>query len=114
MQTGEVQVGWYWVEPATRGRGKTDEQVALNAYPNPFDNTTQISFTIPTDAQTNIAVYSVDGQRVVNIFNDKVVANTPTTVAFQAANLPAGMYVVRLQTETGLMQHHKLILNKYI
>ncbi|MGB1206141.1 MAG: T9SS type A sorting domain-containing protein [Chitinophagales bacterium] len=112
LQTNEVQVGWYWVEPTTRGRGKVAEQVALNAYPNPFDNTTQISFTIPADAQTNIAVYSVDGQKIADIFNDKVVANTATMVEFKAANLPAGMYVVRLQTETGLMQHHKLILNK--
>lgn len=45
----------------------------LNAnYPNPFNPTTTISFSIPADSKVGVSIYNVKGQKVKTLVNDEL------------------------------------------
>jgi len=74
-------------------------QVVLNQnYPNPFNPTTTISFTLPTTANVTLEVFNMLGQRVSTLAANRTMASGQHSVAFDAANMPSGMYLYRLST----------------
>ncbi len=109
--SGGGTVGWFWVEPGRRGRGKLQEG-GLTAYPNPFGGATTIVFSVVETANTTVEVYSVNGQQVATLFKGALEANKTQSVEFKANDLPAGMYFIRLTTDTGTVKHHKVLLNR--
>ncbi len=107
----DATIGWYWVEPQRRGRGKTME-ATLQMYPNPFSEVTNIEFTMPQTGKVMIDVYSIDGQLVRNLFNETVNAKEQRKVPFNGGHLPSGIYLVKMITSAGDVYTQKLILNK--
>ncbi|MFH1735277.1 MAG: T9SS type A sorting domain-containing protein, partial [bacterium] len=99
-------------------------------YPNPFNPTTTLTFTLPVAAEVDLTVYNVHGQNVVGARHPdgsgQVAAPssgsgaTPTTgyyspgthtIQFDGSNLASGIYFVRLQAgDYSAMQ--KLVLLK--
>jgi|GEM_PF-287598 len=69
-------------------------------YPNPFNPTTTISFTVPEASPVRLAVYDMLG-RQVRVLIDSNVAAGQTEVVFDAAGLPTGSYLYRLTTPQG-------------
>lgn len=70
------------------------------AYPNPFNPTTTISYTIPTSvksemAKVNLVVYDVLGKEIKALVN-KSQAPGSYEVKFNASDLPSGIYYYRL------------------
>lgn len=53
-----------------------DGFVLRDAYPNPFNPSTKIEFTLPVDHRVNFAVYNIAGQRVKVLANEKFSAGT--------------------------------------
>lgn len=70
--------------------------VLHNNYPNPFNPTTNISFTIPVTENVQLNVYNVLGQRVQTLMNGVMPAGTHT-VNFNAANLASGVYIYQVR-----------------
>ncbi len=70
-------------------------------FPNPFNPTTQISFSVPTTAQASLKVYTLLGQEVAVLFNDIATSNTAYSITFNAKNLPSGIYLYSLRTAIG-------------
>ncbi len=64
-------------------------------YPNPFNPTTVIPFALDTPARVRIDVYDLTG-RLVQTLTDALFASGIHTIRFDATDLPAGAYVVRL------------------
>ncbi len=108
---GQQTVGWYWVQPTRRGRGKLDSQ-SLTAYPNPFSAETTIEFSVAETMNIQVGVFGLDGREVAEIYNDTANADETYKANFNANDLPAGIYLIRLTTANGEVQHHKLILSK--
>jgi hypothetical protein len=67
-------------------------------YPNPFNPSTTIAFSIASDAVTTLAVYNLLGQNVMTLFNGQATAGTMYQVVFDASSLPSGSYVARLES----------------
>jgi len=73
----------------------------LPAYPNPFNPSTTVAFSLPQAAQTELAVYNIRGQRVCTLVNDHLAAGdhsvqwNGTDDAGRAVS--SGVYFCRLQ-----------------
>jgi len=65
-------------------------------YPNPFTSRTVFRFALPERAHVSLAVYDVLGREVRRLADRRMEAGTHR-IAFEASDLPSGVYVYRLQ-----------------
>ncbi len=65
-------------------------------FPNPFNPTTTISFTLPEASDVSLKVFDVNGREVARIASGSFSSGTHTIV-FDATDLPSGMYMYRLE-----------------
>jgi surface protein len=66
------------------------------AYPNPFNPSTQISYSLDAGRQTRIAVYDLLGREVAVLVNGTMPAGRHR-VTFDASGMASGVYLVRLE-----------------
>ena len=86
------------------------ESFALESnYPNPFNPSTAIRFSLPESAHVSLVVYNTLGQ-VVGTLVDGMQAAGHHQVQFEAGELPSGMYVYSLQTPAGTFSKTMLLL----
>lgn len=65
-------------------------------YPNPFNLTTVIRFTLPSASRVNLQVYDIAGRSVMTLVNGWREAGVHE-VTFDGADIPSGIYLARLQ-----------------
>jgi hypothetical protein len=65
------------------------------AYPNPFNPSANIGFTVPERALVKLTVYDVTGVEVSTLVNGWMEAGTHTAV-FDGSGLASGVYFYRL------------------
>ncbi len=82
----------------------------LNNYPNPFNPSTSIRFTLGTSGDVQLAVYDVNGRQVANLVNGYRAAGSHE-VSFDGSNLASGVYVYTLSAN-GLTSTAKMVLMK--
>lgn len=78
-------------------------EVTLGHYPNPFDATTTIRFSLPKREHVALKVFDVLGREVATLAEGEWEAGDHA-VMFDAGTLPSGVYVVRLQSGNGIHQ----------
>jgi hypothetical protein len=90
-----------------------------NNYPNPFNPTTNIRFSLPIKSEVNLEIYNIIGQKVAVLINKELEAGYHS-VEFSASSarslLSSGVYIYRL-TATGsngnnFIQTKKMMLVK--
>ena len=64
-------------------------------YPNPFNPTTKISYSIPEDAKVMLKVYDMLGTEVAELVNETQTPGYHETT-FDASNLSSGVYIYRI------------------
>jgi glucose/arabinose dehydrogenase len=77
-------------------------------FPNPFNPSTSISYTIQRQGYVRLSVYNLLGQEVSRVF-EGVQPEGKYTVAFNNLDLPSGIYFYRLQAP-GLFETKKMII----
>jgi hypothetical protein len=82
---------------------------ALAAYPNPFNPTTTLVFTLPHDEQAALTVYDVSGRTVETLTSGFLPAGVHR-FTFNAAALPSGIYFVRAHTPSTMLTQKLLLL----
>ena len=65
------------------------------AYPNPFNPTTTINFSIPADTQVSIAVYNLQGREVVSLASGSYDAGYHQVI-WNADTHSSGVYFVKM------------------
>ena len=79
-------------------------------YPNPFNQSTTIGYSLGGDTHVKLVVYSVTGQ-VVSIIRDGYAAAGDYSVAWDAKDLPSGIYFCTLKAGKNT-QTRKMLLIK--
>lgn len=69
------------------------KQIEINPnYPNPFNPTTTLRFSLPEQAEVRLEIYNVLGQKVSTLIDNKVQSAGFHTVSFDASRQASGMY----------------------
>lgn len=71
-----------------------------DAYPNPFSGSTTMGFELDQAARVTVAVYDVAGRKVADVMDGRSLPAGPGQLALSSANLPSGVYFVKLSTAT--------------
>ncbi len=74
------------------------EVFEVSVYPNPFNPTTTISYTISEPGDVSFSVYNISGQKVAILVDSDMPAGTHHAM-FDGSNLASGMYFYRFETE---------------
>ncbi len=78
-------------------------------FPNPFNPSTTISFTLPKSAFVTIKIYNVLGQLINTLVNERRAPGT-YNVQFDATNVPSGVYYYRLSAGEYVQTRKMLVL----
>lgn len=68
----------------------------LGSYPNPFNPSTNISFSLPERETVNIKIFNAIGEEIATVIN-KTMEPGEHTITFNAYNLPTGPYFYRIK-----------------
>ncbi|MBK9462345.1 MAG: T9SS type A sorting domain-containing protein [Sphingobacteriales bacterium] len=107
---GNTAEGWYWVPEGSRGRTKAVE--TLSVMPNPFADKAIVEFSVNVSGNTTVNVYSIDGKQVATLYNANTQAGETYQVTLDGANLPSGMYFVKMTNANGETMLQKVMINR--
>jgi hypothetical protein len=79
-------------------------------FPNPFNPTTEIRYTVPRAERMTLKVYNLMGQEVATLVDGMVNAGT-YAASFDGGKMASGVYVYRLESET-FSASQKMLLMK--
>ena len=82
----------------------------MSVYPNPFNSTVRLNYSVPNSAQASINVYDITGKLVDQIVNGDHHSGQHS-VTWDASNKPSGIYFALLTAEN-FTQSVKLMLMK--
>jgi hypothetical protein len=78
--------------------------------PNPFNPSTEISYSLPQPEHVRIAVYDLAGRQIV-VLVDALMPAGSHAVRFDGSKLPSGMYMYRLEAGANTMTRKMVLLN---
>ncbi len=79
-------------------------------HPNPFNPSTSITYTLPTEGYVNLAIYDVLGSTITTLVNEQKSAGS-YKITFDASILPSGIYFYTL-TSGNYVNTKKMMLIK--
>jgi hypothetical protein len=86
------------------------EKFSITNFPNPFNPTTKIHFTLPADGNVKISVFNTAGQLVKVLINE--FKNTGThSVSFDGSSFSSGVYFYRIESNE-FIETKRMILSK--
>jgi hypothetical protein len=71
----------------------------LSVYPNPALLQTMIHVSLPTSSHVSLKVFDLNGKEIRTLMNGDMLEGEQV-IQFNTTNLPAGMYIIRMVTET--------------
>ncbi|MEM8600530.1 MAG: T9SS type A sorting domain-containing protein [Bacteroidota bacterium] len=70
------------------------------AYPNPFADRATFSLAVAQEQPVEVAVFDALGRRVATLLDGTLPADQSRVLALDAADLPSGLYLIRIQGTT--------------
>ncbi|HOY31173.1 MAG TPA: T9SS type A sorting domain-containing protein [Bacteroidales bacterium] len=111
----------YWNQSANCGACANQKQLAMNigsgaemtlrSYPNPFNSSTSIMFTLPEDSRVTLGVYDLSGKLISTLFDGDAGKDREYIMDFDGSMLSSGVYIYRMITNHGVYTG-KLILER--
>ncbi|QQS35073.1 MAG: T9SS type A sorting domain-containing protein [Ignavibacteriales bacterium] len=81
----------------------------INNYPNPFNPTTNIQYSIPTDGLVSLIVYDLLGREVATLVSESKTAGS-YSVDFNASTFASGTYIYQLKAGEFLSTKKMLLI----
>jgi hypothetical protein len=79
-------------------------------YPNPFNPTTKINFSIPTSEFVSVKVYDINGNELITLISETL-SSGEHGVEWNGADYPSGIYIARISSGN-YSQKRKMLLVK--
>ncbi len=94
---------------------KIPQEFSLSNFPNPFNNSTSIQFSLKNYSRLNLEIYNTSGQLINRLIGDKQIAQGMHTIAWHGQNsrgvpVSSGIYVVVLHTEESISTKKILLI----
>ena len=93
--------------------GESDEIVSdlsvKSAYPNPFNPSTNIEYSISQSGNVKIAIYDVAG-RQVDVLSNEYQSGGNHSVVWNAINSPSGIYYIQIQADNDVHTQKVVLL----
>ncbi len=83
--------------------------ITLSNYPNPFNPTTNIQYSIPKQSQVSLRVFDLIGREVAVLVND-VVDEGEYSITFNGSNLSSGIYFYQLITGAQIVTKRMILI----
>ncbi|MCK4529950.1 MAG: T9SS type A sorting domain-containing protein, partial [Candidatus Marinimicrobia bacterium] len=83
----------------------------LRAFPNPFNPSTTLEFTLEQFGDTEISIYNIRGQLMQTLLQRELLPGT-YSFTYNAAHLSTGMYICQLKQDGLPLSTQKLVLVK--
>lgn len=90
-------------------RNKNDFELSLSNYPNPFNPTTTIEYSVNVETFISLEVFNLLGEQVSTLVNKKQQPGT-YEVKFDGSTLPSGLYFYTLRTNNSVKTKRMLLL----
>ena len=85
-------------------------ELALDrAYPNPFNPSTSLSYSIPSDGYVQLSVYDINGRLVEQLVDSYQGAGNYNTM-WNASNISSGVYFVRLTAASNVLTQKVMLI----
>lgn len=78
----------------------TSYELGIRTYPNPFNASTVVQFSLPSGGRASLTVYDLLGREVLVLANGYFESGTHS-LKWQAQDLPSGIYLLRLNSHFG-------------
>ncbi len=82
----------------------------FNIYPNPFNPTTRIEYSIPSSSRTSVIIYDVLGREVTTLVDSFKIAGN-YSIDWMANNVPSGVYFCTMASGN-FLETKKIVLIK--
>ena len=80
-------------------------------FPNPFNPSLNISFSIPSESVVNVLVYNMIGEQVAALMTNQYARPGYHSLKWEPVNQPSGMYFIKIQTP-GVIDTRKVLFIK--
>lgn len=94
------------------GKEIANEPTIFN-YPNSFNTSTTIKYSVPSDGKVVLKLYNATGQQITTLINDELSRGEYST-DFNASHLSAGMYICKYWltsgNKTSFITHRLLVI----
>ena len=76
----------------------------ITAFPNPFSSTVSFSFKAKEAGSVSLKIYDLNGKMVESLYSGQTEKKALHQINFDGSKLPAGIYISRLQTASGVTE----------
>jgi len=91
---------------------ETIEEKVFNVYPNPAENVLNIDYSLSETADVEFQVVDILGRNVLKFNSDYIQSNEIKTELISLTKVPAGIYIIYLNSNKGKISSRKIIVNK--
>lgn len=93
----------------------TAEFALQDNYPNPFNPSTTISFSVAFESPVTLEIYNITGEKVRTLLDNQVYRQGTASVVWDGRNdygeaVSSGMYISRLVTQGGIMTRKMMMV----
>jgi hypothetical protein len=74
------------------------EKFEVSNYPNPFNPTTNIQYSLPKDGNVTVKIFDITGRNIAEVYSGYRAAGTYTE-KFDGSNLSSGIYFLRVENQ---------------
>jgi hypothetical protein len=81
------------------------------SFPNPFNPTVTIRFTLPVDESVTVTIFDAAGKEITRLYDNEMLKAGDYAKVFNATRFASGKYLLRMQAGDYIATEN-LVLNK--